>query len=72
MQPFPSLWRWKPWIQLEMNTQTSEKPLIEENNMSKIIYSLLLRRDFPCSVSVVPLFRVGYVRDCSEHTAELM
>ena len=27
-------------------TQTTEKPLIKENNMSNIIYSLLLRRDF--------------------------
>ena len=26
--------------------QTTEKPLIKENNMSNIIYSLLLRRDF--------------------------
>ena len=27
-------------------TQTTEKPLIKENNMSNMIYSLLLRRDF--------------------------
>ena len=28
------------------NAQTTEKPLTKENNMSNIIYSLLLRHDF--------------------------
>ena len=35
----------RPGIQFH-KTQTTEKPLNKENNMSNIIYSLLLRRDF--------------------------